>query len=93
MTRHEINEQDYRPTETGVDGNDDETIRPQDPRLDRYHQTQGNLAFDNEDQYQLYEQQDKLIIHGINLLSNRLNDFFALLKKNGLDLPAPFRKE
>ena len=76
-----------------MDGNDDETIRPQDPRLDRYHQTQGNLAFDNEDQYQLYEQQDKLIIHGINLLSNRLNDFFALLKKNGLDLPAPFRKE
>jgi len=50
------------------------------------------MQFENEDQYRLFEDQDMLIVQGITMLSQRLNDFYALMKQHGLDLPTPFRK-
>ena len=51
------------------------------------------LEQQEKDTFQLFEDQDRLIIDGITMLSTRLNAFYDLLKENCLDLPASFRKE
>ena len=51
-----------------------------------------SMEIDRDGQFQLYAAQDQLIVYGITLLSNRLNEFYAMIKANGLDFPEPFRK-
>ena len=46
-----------------------------------------------QDTYQLFEDQDRLIIDGITMLSTRLNHFYDIIRQHGLDLPEAFRRE
>ena len=61
----------------------DENIAPKEVKI----------AIENENDFDLYEEQDKLIEEGIRLICGKINQLFSVVLKNGLDLDPIFKSE